>query len=77
TIKSGILTDTQGKPLITTADGLVQHYNNELSLIDYKTGDIISDIDVGTLMEYGKEFGITDSKLNKGYLELAFRALMI
>lgn len=77
TIKSGILTDTQGKPLITTADGLVQHYNNELSLIDYKTGDIISDIDVGALMEYGKEFGITDSKLNKGYLELAFRALMI
>jgi len=77
TIKSSILTDAQGKPLITTADGLVQHYNNELSLIDYKTGDIISDIDVNTLMEYGKAFGITDSKLNKGYLELAFRALII
>lgn len=77
TIKSNLVTDQSGLNLITTADGLIQHYNNELSLIDYKTGDITSDIDINVLMQYGKEFGITDSKINKAYLELAFRALII
>lgn len=77
TLQSDILKDQEGNALVTTADGLVLHPNGELTLVDYKTGNITSDIDVNILMDYAGDTGITDTKLNKAYLELAFRAIII
>jgi len=77
TLASELLLTPEGLPLVTTADGLIRHPNGELTLVDYKTGNIVSDIDVNTLMAYSKDLNITDSKLNKAYLELALRAILI
>lgn len=77
TLKSDILKDSEGLPLVTTADGLVLHANGELTLVDYKTGNITSDIDVNTLMAYANDLHITDSKINKAYLELALRVIIL
>lgn len=74
---SDLLVDADGNKLGSTIDGLIQHYNGEMSLIDYKTGDLTSDLSSPYLMEYGEKFGINDSKVSKAYLELAFRAMML
>lgn len=61
----------------TTIDGFIQHANNEWSLIDWKTGDVMKDYSSPLMMAYGKKYDINDSKLNRAKLELAFRALML
>lgn len=61
----------------TTADGIVQHFNGELSMFDWKTGDIMKDYNSSLMMAYGKKFNVNDSKLSKAKLEMAFRALII
>lgn len=76
-LKSNLLVDTQGKPIATTADGIVQHSNGDMSLLDWKTGGITSDMNTPYLMQYGEKYDISDSKVARGYLELAFRALML
>ena len=74
---SDLLTDESGVPIGTTADGIIQHSNGEISLIDWKTGNIVSDMGTAYLMAYGDKFDLADSKLNRGYLELAFRAMIL
>ncbi len=61
----------------TTADGIVQHYNGELSIVDWKTGNIMSDYASPLMMAYGERWNINDSKLSRAQLEVVFRALMI
>lgn len=77
TLLSNLITDKEGNKLATTVDGLIQHYNGDLSMIDWKTGNIASDMDSNHMMAYGEKWGIQDSKLNRGYLELALRAMII
>lgn len=77
TLVSDLITDSKGNKIGTTADGLVEHFNGDLSILDWKTGDITKNRDTPYLIKYGSKFGLTDSKLTRGYLELAFRALII
>lgn len=63
--------------LASTADGIVQHYNGELSIIDWKTGNIMSDYSSPLMMAYGERWNINDSKLSRAQLEVVFRALMV
>lgn len=77
TLKSNLLVDHDGNPIATTADGIIQHYNGEMSLIDWKTGWITKDMNTVALMKYGDKFDIPDSRLSRGYLELAFRAVIL
>jgi len=74
---SDLLVDGEGNKLGTTADGLFQHYNGEVTLLDWKTGNLTSDKSSPYLMDFGDKYGINDSKLSKGYLELAYRAIML
>ena len=74
---SDIIQDSDGNNIGTTADGLIQHENGDFSLVDWKTGNITSDMTSPILLEYGEKLGIPDSKLSRAYLELAIRALML
>lgn len=76
-IKSDLLVDDDGKSIATTADGIVQHPNGDITLLDWKTGGITSDSGTPYLMAYGEKYDIADSKLSRGYLELALRAMML
>lgn len=76
-LMSELVTDSEGKPIGTTADGLIQHENGDFSLVDWKSGNIAKDMNTSLLLQFGEELGITDSKLSRAYLELAFRALML
>lgn len=71
------LTSKDGSKLGTTADGVIQHGNGEVTLFDLKFGNITNDMYTGRMMEYAKGLGIKDSKLSRAYLELAFRAMMV
>lgn len=77
TITSELLTDSNGNKIGTTIDGLVEHFNGDLSIIDWKTGDITKYRNSPYLIKYGDKFGLSDSKLTRGYLELAFRAVIL
>lgn len=59
------------------ADGLIEHPNGVLSLIDWKTQNLLSDRGRRSAMKYGKRHGIMNDKLSKAKLEVALRALMI
>jgi len=74
---SKYLTDADGNKLGTTADGLFVHQNGDVTLLDWKTGNLTSDMSTPYLMDYGDKYGINDSKLSKGYLELTYRAIML
>lgn len=74
---SDILTDKNGKKLASTADAVVYKYNGDVGLVDYKSGNILSDYNSAMLMPYAASYGVKDSKLNHGFLELALRAIMI
>lgn len=63
--------------IASTADGIVQHYNGELSIVDWKTGNVISDYTSPLMMAYGEKYNINDSKLSRAQLEVVFRALMV
>lgn len=76
-LKSDLLVDINGKPIASTADGIVQHANGDITLLDWKTGGITSDINTPYLMAYGEKYDIPDSKLSRGHLELALRAMML
>lgn len=77
TIVSDKIVDSRGNKIGTTIDGLVEHPNGDLSLVDWKTGFITKDMNTPYFLKYGAKFGLSDSKLTRGYLELAFRALLI
>lgn len=77
TVVSDLLVDDQGNKLGTTIDGLFQHNNGEITLLDWKTGNIVKNMNTPVLMEYGAKFDLNDSALNRAYLELAFRAVML
>lgn len=77
TLVSELLKDSFGNFIGTTADGIIQHANGEISLVDWKTGDIAKDMNTAYLMKYGSKFGISDSRLARGYLEVAFRAVIL
>ncbi len=74
---SNLLKDANGNFIGTTADGILQHSNSDLSMIDWKTGHITKDGNTPYLMVYGDTYGLTDSRLNRAYLELTIRALII
>lgn len=74
---SNELTTSDGFKIGTTADGIAQHTNGELTLFDLKFGAITSDMYISRIMEYSKSLNIKDSKLSRAYLELAFRAMII
>lgn len=63
--------------IATTTDGIVQHDNGEMSIFDIKTGDIVKDVNEPIMMNYGAQFNLNDSKLNRGKLEVVFRALLL
>jgi hypothetical protein len=77
TVMSKILKDSSGKFIGTTIDSLVQHPNNDVSLLDWKTGDLLKDVNTTIMMQYGERLGIEDSKLNRAYLEVAIRAIIL
>lgn len=77
TITSDIMKDENGLPLAGTADVVVQHYNNEMSFLDYKAGDIYRNWDSSSFLKYGAAWGINDSRLSKASLEMALRAIMV
>lgn len=71
---SSILKDENGKPLATTADGVIQTKYNQLKLVDWKFGNLTSDSQTSHIMAYGD---VKDSKLSKAKLELVMRAIML
>jgi hypothetical protein len=75
-LHSDIMTDEDGNLLATKADIVIQHYNNEVSFVDYKTGDISSDWDTSGFMAFGDRWGINDSKLSRAHLDQALRVIM-
>lgn len=76
-IVSDELVTNDGFKIGTTADGVVQHRNGEITLFDLKFGNIVSDMYINRIMQYANGLNIKDSKLSRAYLELAFRAMMI
>lgn len=77
TVMSNLLVDGFGNKIASTIDGLVQHNNGELSMFDWKTGNIVSDMGASQILQHGKAWGLPDSKLSRAYLELAFRTMII
>lgn len=64
----------------TKVDGIIEHANGSISLIDFKTGQyFLSDAGTSDEMKYGNLIDevIKDSKLDKAKMELVLRALMI
>lgn len=63
----------------TTIDGLIEHPDGTLSIKDWKTGNILSDMFTPQLLsEYGNQLEpIRDSKLDRAKLEVVLRAMMI
>lgn len=77
TVISDNVTDRQGNKIGTTIDNFVVHDNGDVTLIDWKTGAITKDFQNPTYMLYGADYNVTDTRLNRAYLELAFRALIL
>ena len=69
--------DSAGRLIGTTLDSLIQHSNADVSLIDWKTGSLLSDAMSTRIMQYADNVQVSDTKLNRAYLELAFRALIL
>jgi hypothetical protein len=61
----------------TTADMVVVHKDNSVSMYDWKTGDILSDIEYNRILKYADEWALKDSKLNKAKFELVLRAVIL
>lgn len=61
----------------TKIDGLVQHADGTLSILDWKTGRLFSDETSGYMMKYGTAFGLNDSKINRAKLEVVLRMMMV
>lgn len=61
----------------TRVDGIVEHPNGEISLLDWKTGNLLSDLYTNEILKYGTGYGLNNSKLNKAKLEVMFRAFMM
>jgi len=77
-LKSDLLVDKDGTPLATTADGLIQTAQGQIKLVDWKFGNITSDLDTSYFMAFGgSEAGVKDSKLDRGKLELVLRAVIL
>lgn len=74
---SEILKDKDGNPLGSTADVIVEHYNSDLSLIDYKSEGITAYSTTAALMPYGEKLGIHDNPLSRAFMELTIRAFML
>jgi len=76
-IMSKIVKDSQGKFIGTTIDSLIQHSNADVSLVDWKTGNILNDALSTAIMAYSGELNLPDSKLSRAYLEMAYRAVIL
>jgi hypothetical protein len=63
----------------TTIDGLIEHPDGTLSIKDWKTGNLLTDMFTPQLLsEYGNQMEpIRDSKLDRAKLEVVLRAVMI
>lgn len=48
-----------------------------MSIVDWKTGRLLSDLYTNQILKYGTAFGLNNSKLNKAKLEVMFRAVML
>lgn len=76
-MSDGLLTDEEGLPIAGTADLVIVTQDNELILVDWKTGNVFSDAHTGWLMPYGEKFLVNDSKLSRDSMALVMRAMMI
>lgn len=76
-MSDGLLTDEEGLPLAGTADLVIVTNDNELIIVDWKTGNVFSDAHTGWLMPYGEKELVNDSKLSRDSLSVVLRAMMI
>ena len=66
--------------IATQIDGLIQHEDGTLTMVDWKSGGyFLSDRSTAQMMRYsnGTTNDVSDSKLNKAMLELTLRAIMV
>lgn len=61
----------------TMLDGLVEHFDGSVSIVDWKFGRVTSDLFSPKLMKYAMQEGLTDNKLNRAKLEVAIRAFAL
>lgn len=63
--------------IASTADMVVVHKDNSVSIVDWKTGNLLSDTHWNVILKHAKELGIQDSKLSRAKFEVVLRAVMI
>ena len=66
--------------IATQIDGLIQHEDGTLTMVDWKSGGyFLNDRSTAQMMRYsnGTTNDVSDSKLNKAMLELTLRAIMV
>lgn len=61
----------------TRIDGLVEHADGTVSIVDWKTGSLLSDLYTRDILKYGEKYKLNNSKLNRAKLEVMFRALAL
>lgn len=61
----------------TRIDGLVQHKDESVSIIDWKTQKLLSDQGRTDYMNWGATYGIRNTKLDRAKLEVVLRAMAI
>lgn len=61
----------------TTIDGLVEHKDGSVSIIDWKTQRLLNDQGRTDYMTWGATYGIRNTKLDKAKLEVVIRAMTI
>lgn len=65
------------KLVATTVDLIVQHADGTISIVDWKTGNLLKDDSFGVLIKYGEKHMILNNKANRAKLEVALRAFLI
>ena len=80
TMKAEIMLHSPTLGVATQIDGLIQHEDGTLTMVDWKSGGyFLSDRSTAQMMRYstGTIDNVGDSKLSKAKLELALRAIMV
>ena len=79
-MKAEIMLHSPTLGVATQIDGLIQHEDGTLTMVDWKSGGyFLSDRSTAQMMRYstGTIDNVGDSKLSKAKLELALRAIMV
>jgi hypothetical protein len=80
TMKAELFLHSPILSIATQIDGLIQHADGTLTLVDWKSGGLfLNDRTTAQMLRYsiGTVDTVSDSKLSKAKLELALRAIMI